>query len=365
MLWTSRTSTQHTRPPRAHKRSPWRILAGSTALMAVGALVHAKPRQQALEAIRAGDLRAAKGYLQDLDDYLGKAKKEIPANAVGYRYQTEALFHHARGKESDTIDALRQACVVHPGGAPNEAILGDGPLVDMYYAVCREVEQRSEIDLAALKLPEAPVRIDGLVPGEEFPVREGRHLVQVQCADSKWSTMWSDLSAPADWAHGCADGALAAAEAPVSDDPMDDVPFFGDGDLADTTEVEDDGVEAVAEANPAPKLPPPPPPPPPPAAAKASPAPEPAAATPTSTDGPLFALEVHCTPGPCTVTLDGTDHGSTKLELQVTAGEHKLALEGGGRTLQRTLKISDNHTATILRWNHSQNSVEMDYHSAE
>ncbi len=288
------------------------LVAGVLAGHAPAALADG-PRAQALQAIEEGNLRDARKYIVTLDDALAEAKSEVSAQAVGFRYQAEARYHDARNKTSDTLKALRQACLVHPGGKPNPTILGPGPLVDTYYAVCSEVQQRPEVELASLNLPDAPVRIDGLVPGVEFPVLEGRHLVQVQCADATWSSQWSTLDKPVDWAAGCADGAVAAAEAEVSDDPMDMVPFFGaDGGEDDTTTAADD-----------------------------------------------HPVTLECTPNPCTVSIDGVDKGTTTLELSLSPGEHTFRLAAGDKTVERKLALEDGENRTTLTWNHAEDTVDV------
>ena len=312
-------------------RSASRLLfVGTFAGLATPALA-AGPRAKALKAIEEGNLRDARKYLDKLDEYLATAKKEIPAEAVGYRFQAEARYHHARNKETDALKALRQACLVHPAGKPNPKILGPGPLVDTYYAVCSEVEQRPEVDLAPLNLPDAPVRIDGRVPGGEFPVLEGRHLVQIQCADATWSSQWSTLEKPMEWTVGCADGAVAAAEAEISDDPMDIVPFFGADDGGD----EGDGGTTTTEA------------------------PE------GDSDTAAHPITLECTPKPCSVKVDGVDKGTTTLELKLSTGEHKFQLEAGDKTVERKLALDDSQASTTLSWDHTKDTVEITHKETE
>jgi len=330
------------------------------AVVVVASTAWAGPRAKALKAIEAEDYRGAKKALQDLDDYLGSAKTEILPRAVGLRYQTEALYHHKRGKESDTLKALRQACLVHPAGKPNPDILGAGALVDMYYAVCSEVQQRPEVDLAALNLPDAPLRVDGVVPGDEFPVRTGRHLVQVQCADESWSSQWSELTAAADWGAGCEGGAFAAAEAPASDDPMDMVPFFGgdEGDDGGTTMSEEPVAEEPVEEPPEAVPPPAPEAAAPPAPEVEPPAPE-VEASAAPADGSAYALQVSCAPDPCSVQIDGEDRGSTTLEVELAAGMYDLTLVAGKKKIERKVSLSADHPTTIVSWNHRKDDWEM------
>ena len=261
-------------------------------------------------------------YLEKLDEYLASAKKEIPPEAVGFRYQIEARYHQERGKEADALKALRQACLVHPGGKPNPKLLGEGPLVDTYYAVCTEVQQRAEVDLATLELPDAPVRIDGLVPGGEYPVLQGRHLVQVQCANDAWSTS-GPSSAPAE---GCrmprwCPGRCRGRDVRRSDGHR--LLWWGrrrrrrrnrNHRAWRRTEAPPD--EPVEEAAPAE----PPAPAPEPTTESASPQPRPR----------NYSLTVQCTPDPCTVKLDGADQGATDLDLKVGLGEH--ATRAGDKT---------------------------------
>jgi hypothetical protein len=57
-------------------------------------------------------------------------------------------------------------------------------------------------------------------PGSQ-PIFQGRHHVQVQCADGSWSSRWTQFNRAEDWGHACPDGALAplVAPGPVSSDP--------------------------------------------------------------------------------------------------------------------------------------------------
>ena len=196
-------------------------------------------------------------------------------------------------------------------------------------------------------------------PVASTPVLQGRHLVQVQCANDAWSTQWSELDAPAEWAAGCPDGALAAAEAEMSDDPMDIVPFFGGDDEGD------EGETATTEPDAAPDAPPDEPVE---EAAPPAPAPEPTTESASAAPAPApgnYSLTIRCTPDPCTVKLDGADQGATDLDLKVGLGEHTLELAAGDKTLKRTLSLKDGHAGTTMKWNHGQNSVEMEHRDKE
>jgi len=349
----------------------------------------AGPRDEALAAIAAGDLKTAKKAIGTLDDHLGNKKKLVRAEVLSRRYLTEALYHEARGKQDDVLAALRQACLVHPGSDPDESIIGDGALVDMFYAVCGEVKQRPEVDMAALKLPDAPVRIDGAVPGEEYALREGRHLVQVQCENGNWSTRWSELTKAEDWGEGCPNGALAAAAPPESDDVVDAVmPSFlggmgdgdmgdedlGDGDMGDGDMGDGDmGEDAVEEdvdglaAAPAPV----PPPPPPDAAALAQPGPdtmrgtvpdqpEPADPPPPAARLDGYRLVVECVPTPCTVRVDGEVVGESPLDTRLDAGMYDFSLKAGPNSMTRKLSLSADHPTTTVTWDHKKGEWKLD-----
>ncbi|HCH62565.1 MAG: hypothetical protein CL927_14830 [Deltaproteobacteria bacterium] len=340
-----------------------------------------EPRAKVLEAIADDNFREAKRHIEDLDCALESATEEVSPEAMGYRYQLEARLQQARGKESDALKALRQACLVHPGGKPDREVLGDGPLIDTYYAVCTEVQQRPEIVLTALELPDAPIRIDGRVPGGDYPVLEGRHLLQIQCADATWSSQWSSLESPSEWAEGCPEGAVAAAEADRSDDPMDMVPFFDDDDDGGdegSTETTEDAADNEPEAQPDPA---------PGSATGSAVVPSDAeeetatedhageskdaagavatAGAPATTAGAVYTLDLRCAPSPCTVMVDGQDQGLTELKLQVGVDKHKIELKAGDKSIDRTLSLEAQHSMTILKWNHDQNSVEMEHRSEE
>ena len=279
-----------------------------------------------LNAIKAGDLRTAKQALAALDEALGSAQTEITPQTLGLRFQTEALYQHTKGKQAPTLEALRQACLVEPESKPNAEILGTGTLADMFYAVCSEVQQRPTVDLSTLAIPDAPLRIDGAVPSEDFPVRNGLHLVQVQCADGTWSSQWSELEKAAEWAATCPDGAVAAAEAPVSDDPMDLVPFFGADDAGDEggTTVEPEADADGAEAP----------------------------------DTPTYTVEVQCTPKPCTVSVNGDEKGPTKLAIELAEGSHELVLVAGETRTEKVVSLSSETPITAVSWNHETDTWE-------
>ena len=143
-----------------HRTAPGRrtvrlLCAGLFAIAAHPAAA-AGPRAKALAAIEEGNLRDAKKYLETLDEYLASATKEIPPQAVGFRYQIEARYHQERGKDADALKALRQACLVHPGGKPNPKLLA--------YAATKGAIQNYTIGLAQL-LGERKIRVNCVAPG--------------------------------------------------------------------------------------------------------------------------------------------------------------------------------------------------------
>ena len=343
------------------------------AAVALGSTVAwAGPRDDALAAIAAEDLKTAKKAIAALDEQLGGKRKLVRPVVLSRRYLTEALYHEARGKQDDVLAALRQACLVHPGSEPDEAIIGDGKMVDMYYAVCSEVEQRPEVDLSKLKLPDAPVRIDGVVPGEVFPVREGRHLVQVECANGKWSTRWSELSRSEDWAAGCPDGALASSEPDEPEDIVDAaIPAFlggggdmddgdmddgdmSDGDMSDgDMDAEGPDGEAAEDEGGAESAPTPEP---------VEPAPAEPAATATSevaetSDG--LRLEVACAPAACTVRIDGEKVGTSPFDTTLEPGDYDLSLKAGPNSVTRKLKISADAATTKVDWDNDKAELKV------
>ena len=366
------------------------FLARSLAVLAtlVSTTAWAGPRDDALAAIAAGDLKAAKKSLAILDDHLGMKKKLVRPEVISRRYLTEALYHETRGKPDDVLDALRQACLVSPGSDPDQAIIGDGSLVDMYYAVCKEVKQRPEVDLDSLKLPDAPVRIDGAVPGEAYAVREGRHLVQVKCRNGTWSTRWSELSRPENWGEACPGGKLAAA---VEDQPEDLVeavmPSFlmGGGDMdggdmdggPDGTEAEASAADGASssdaagasssdaadasssdaagasssEAADASSS----------EAAGASSSDAAGAATPPAQSTASAAgsaekvrLVVKCAPSPCTVKVDGKVIGESPLITRVEVGERDFSLKAGPNSITRKLMLSADESTMTVSWDHEK-----------
>jgi hypothetical protein len=310
--------------------SRWSAIALGLAASMVATVASAGTQGEALKSIHAGELRAAKQALGVLDEELGAATTEVTAETLGLRYQTEALYHHIKGKQPPTLEALRQACLVEPESKPNAEILGTGQLADMFYALCSEVQQRPEVDLSELAIPDAPLRIDGAVPSSDFPVRQGRHLVQVQCADGTWSSQWSELAKATDWAATCADGAVAAAEAAVSDDPMDLVPFFGADDAGDegSTTVEPEPDADGSESS--------------------------DSATAPST----YTVEVQCTPKPCTVSVNGDEKGSTKLAIELSEGSHELVLVADEARTEKVVSLSAEQPITAVSWNHETDTWE-------
>ena len=406
-------------PPQAAPRRRAGLLIPLATAALVATVVYAGPRDDALAAIAAGDLKTAKKSLSTLDDHLGNKRKLVRAEVLSRRYLTEALYHEARGKQDDVLAALRQACLVHPGSDPDAAIIGDGAMVDMFYAVCGEVEQRPEIDISGLKLPDAPVRIDGVVPGEEFPLRQGRHLVQVECANGNWGTQWSELTRAEDWSELCPGGKLAAAQAPVSDDIVDAVmPAFlggGDDEMMDDEmmdEVPADEVpaeeapaeeapaeeapadeapaeevpaeeapaeEAPAEEAPAEEAPAPPEVPvvpadeaPAPPKVPAAPVEEtveslpaaPASPSKPAKDGDSYSLIVECLPTPCTVSVNGESIGESPLDTRLDSGMYDLSLKAGPNSVTLKLTVSADLPTTTVEWNHKKLEWKVDQPNA-
>ncbi len=182
-----------------------------------------EPASTAREAILQGDPRTARKAIAELDAAIAATTTPVDAHLLGQRYQLEAALADLLARESDMLDAMRQAWVVAPNSQPDPEILTRAALADVFRAIGPEVSQRPAIDLASLGLPLSPVRIDGRAREDE-PFVSGRHLVQVECADGSWSTTWSTLQRRADWGHTCPDGALAAAPLPPEGTPTDDAP---------------------------------------------------------------------------------------------------------------------------------------------
>ncbi len=353
-------------PQAALPRRAGLLMSLATAAL-VATVASAGPRDDALAALAAGDLKTAKKSLATLDAHLGNKKKLVRAEVLSRRYLTEALYHKAREKQDDMLMALRQACLVHPDSDPDLTIIGNGEMVDMYYAVCGEVEQRPEVDIASLKLPDAPIRIDGVIPGEEFPLRQGRHLVQVECANGNWSTRWSELTRAEDWGERCPGGKLADAEAPISDDIM---PAFlsGGEDLGDDEMLDDEmpddemPVDEVAVSTP-------------PAAATApveTPVEAPAAASVEAGAAAPSArsssdqkpsgqrLLVDCAPTPCSVSVNGKDIGKSPLETHLESGDYDLSLKAGPNSMTRKISLATDHPTTTVQWDHNKLELKVD-----
>ena len=176
------------------------------------------PAVEGRDAMHQGNVRAARVALDELDQALGNARRLVPNAEVSGRYQLEAAIADLRARDGDMRTAMRQVWVVAPEGTTDPSLLTRSSLVTALAAQLPSVMARPEVDLAHLRLPEGNVHINGLPLGD-MPIREGRHLIQVQCADNTWSSAWSWMDRPERWAEACPDGALAvvgaAAPAPV------------------------------------------------------------------------------------------------------------------------------------------------------
>lgn len=176
------------------------------------------PAADARSAVATGDVRGAREAVEALDAALGRSREEVRTEALAFRFQIEGAVADLRSRDAEMMAAFRASWVVAPTGRPDPSALSRSDLVRAYKSVQSEVFQSAPVSLDGLRLPAAPVRIDGQEPGAQ-PVFKGRHHVQVQCADGSWSSRWSSLSRPEDWGHACPDGALAPLAAAVAPAP--------------------------------------------------------------------------------------------------------------------------------------------------
>ena len=170
------------------------------------------PAVEGRDAMHQGNVRAARGALAELDAALGNARQLVTNEEVAGRYQLAVAIADLRARDGEMRAAMRQVWVVSPDCVADRSLLTRSSLVTALASERAEVMARPEVDLPHLELPDGVIYIDGVELGT-VPIYEGRHLVQVQCADQTWSSAWSWMDRPEKWGMACPNGALAVVGA--------------------------------------------------------------------------------------------------------------------------------------------------------
>ncbi len=171
--------------------------------------------QQSRAAIVGKDYKTAKTLLTAAEAAAPSSTSPLAEQDIATLWFYRGLIEWRAGdKDSAALNYWRQALVLAPRFAPDTELLPEMDGQDVLYALASEVANYPQ---AVVNLPEDPgdslIFIDGrrLEPFDSIP--NGRHLVQVRCADGNVVGSWHTYgSPPSDYLTLCSGGQFAVGK---------------------------------------------------------------------------------------------------------------------------------------------------------
>ena len=232
-------------------------------LLMVTGLANAGRFEVTLDAAREkmleGDVPTAAGYIRAAELYAPTAGALIEGEQLGRIWMYQGMLVHRQDSSSEIpMQLWRQALTVAPDLAWDEEAYNDRTAQGLFEALRAEVRSRPQQDA---QIPEAvgaaKLYVDGARIRAGETVREGLHLIQVECPDDQGTFgQWEDFSKKVKWLALCpspVDTSVVVEEAEEEDEFGDFGPTFGGGGDSIAASTSDEDLEPLPPA----PLPPP------------------------------------------------------------------------------------------------------------
>ncbi len=182
----------------------------------------------ARDAIIAGDLPLAAGYLRSAEGYGPHAAAVIEGEELARIWLYRGMIVHMSGGGQDqSMDLWRQALVVSVEVPWDEQALVDRDAQDLFEALRQEIRDRPQIDAwVPAAVGAAKLYVDGERVRAGDAVREGVHLAQIACPDEQGVFgQWTSFEKDPKWLKLCPDGVDTTVA--VAEEEEDEFGEFG------------------------------------------------------------------------------------------------------------------------------------------